>query len=337
MSPSPERKQRQPKLLGAGLATVLDTDDFGCWESMVASTLGHHRSELLMPARSFRAHFRVGRIGEFKVLHLQGRGRLRLIREQHGESVLWLPLQGLTEERINGQTWLAELGDGLLFQPGDAMDGQTSEQIEGLSILIPWELHRRPPTPGSPLFTAGPLQQRVLAKARALAAAAALQPPGAGHAADQFAESLREWAQQQELPPHWERITARRRRDTVEQARQWMGVHLQERFSVGELSLALGVSTRQLQYSFLEERGHSPMAEAKRLRLQRLRALLSDPSQDQRRVSELMVAAGLIGSGATSADYRKWCGETPNQTRLRRLARDRDPAEEAYSCPSADP
>ena len=108
-----------------------------------------------------------------------------------------------------------------------------------------------------------------------------------------------------------------------------MAARLPERFSLEDLSQAVGVSPRQLQYSFQEERGRSPLAEAKRLRLQRLRSLLLDPSHDQRRVTELMTAAGLIASGVTSADYRHWCGESPGQTRLRRLGRELDPADEA--------
>lgn len=308
---------------------MLHTDDFGCWENALASTLGHHRSELLSPARPFHAHFRMGRIGAITVLHLQGCGRLRLNREQREQSVLWLPLQGLTEERINGRTWLAEPGTGLLFQPGDVMEGQTSETMEGLSILIPSSLHRRPTRPGSPLLAAGPLHQRILASARALAAAVALQPAGAEHTADAFTEALREWTELQEQPKRRESITARRRRETVASARQWMAARLQEGFSMADLSQAIEVSPRQLQYSFLEEIGRSPMAEAKQLRLQRLRTLLLDPSQDQRRVTELMAAAGLVASGVTSADYRSWCGENPSQTRLRRLGRDADPANEA--------
>jgi AraC-like DNA-binding protein len=301
---------------------VLQTDDFGAWEAAVASTLGHHRSALLSPTTAFQVHFRLGRVGAFSVLHLQGRGRLRLNREQREQSVLWLPLRGITEERINGQTWQAEPGTGLLFQPGDAMEGETSETMEGLSILIPPGLHRRPSRPGSPLLATGPLHQRILASARALAAAAALQLAGAEHAADQLTEALREWMDRQDQPFRRERITARRRRDMVETARQWMASRLQDRFSLQDLSQAVGVSPRQLQYSFLAERGRSPMAEAKRLRLQRLRTLLLDPSQDQRRGGELMTAAGLIASGVTSADYRNWCGESPSQTRLRRLGRE---------------
>jgi hypothetical protein len=169
---------------------VLHTRDFGCWQAAVARILGQHRSELLSASNQFQAHFRVGRFGSYSVLHLQGRGRLRLNREQREHSVLWLLLRGITAERINGQSWLGEPGTGLLFQPGDAMECETSDTLEGLSILIPAELYRQPSRPVSPLLTAGPLHQRILASARALAVAAALQFAGAEIAADQLTEVL---------------------------------------------------------------------------------------------------------------------------------------------------
>lgn len=297
---------------------MLHTRDFGCWQAAVAKILGQHRSELLSASNQFQAHFRVGRVGSYSVLHLQGRGRLRLNREQREHSVLWLPLRGITAERINGQSWLAEPGTGLLFQPGDAMEGETSETLAGLSILIPAELYRQPSRPVSPLLAAGPLHQRILASARALAVAAALQFAGAEIAADQLTEVLREWTERQEQPLRRERITARRRRETVESARQWLATRLPERFSLQDLSRALTVSPRQLQYHFQQELGHSPMAEAKRLRLHRLRGLLLDRDRDNCSVAELMVASGLIASGVTSADYRRHFGESPRQTRNHR-------------------
>jgi AraC-like DNA-binding protein len=305
-------------LQGDGLATVLDTNDFGCWEAAVISTLGHHRSALLGAREAFQARFRTGRIGGYRVLHLQGRGRLRLSREQREDSVLWLPLRGMTRERVNGEPRLAEPGTGLLFHPGDVLEGETSDELEGISILIPPELHGRPGRAGSPLLAAGPLQREVVASARTLAAAAAEHPPGAEHAADRFTEALRSWRAWREQPDRRERITAFRRRTSVEQARDWLAPRLRERFSVEELSQAVGLSPRQLQYNFLQELGHSPMAEAKRLRLQRLRSLLLDPALDHRGVAELMEEAGLLASGVTAADYRRWCGESPRHTRQHR-------------------
>lgn len=305
------------QLQGPGLSTVLDTRDFGCWDAATASALGHHRSELVSASDPFEARFRVGELGGFGVLHLRGRGRLRLIREQRQQSVLWLPLRGMTQECVNGQTWLAEPGTGLLFHSGDSLEGDTSEEIEGVSILIPERLHVPSGTPVSPQLAEGPLQQRLLSSARRLAIAAAQRPAGAEHAAEPLQEALIAWTQSQRLPQPRERITARRRRELVESARQWMVPRLAERFSLLELSAALAVSPRQLQYSFQEELGRTPMAEAKRLRLQRLRTLLLDPEQACFSVAELMAASGLIASGVTSADYRRWCGESPSRTRRR--------------------
>lgn len=77
----------------------------------------------------------------------------------------------------------------------------------------------------------------------------------------------------------------------------------------------LAVSPRQLPNSFQAELGRSPMAEAKRLRLGHLRALLLDPAAHGCSVAELMEASALIASGVTSADDRRWCGESPSSTR----------------------
>jgi hypothetical protein len=127
-----------PPWLGApGLFTLLSSDDFGEWDAVVAGSLGHHRSRLLPGLGRFDALMRGGSIDEFQVLLIQGRGQAELVREQIGGGVLWLPLQGLTQEVINGVEYLAEPGQALLFQPGDAMQGTTSESMLGLSILIP--------------------------------------------------------------------------------------------------------------------------------------------------------------------------------------------------------
>lgn len=327
MLPPRHRPRFQGKLRGNGLATLVATDDFACWHAGVASTLGHHRSLLLSAAEPFAAQIRAGQLGGLTVLHLQGRGRLRLSREQLGHSVLWLPLQGLSQERINGQEWLAEPGSALLFQPGDAMEGDTSAELEGLSILIPEEHHPAVQRLSVPLLAAGVLEQRLLWLARQLAVAAAQRPPGAVHAADQFLDGLRELADQRQQSPQRERITSRRRRLTVEQAREWMALRLGERFGLLELSAALAISPRQLQYSFQQELGRSPMAEAKRLRLRQLRFLLRDPAQDGRSVAQLMAASGLLASGGTAAEYRHWCGESPRDTRQSRPSTHRQATE----------
>ncbi|MEB3361231.1 MAG: helix-turn-helix domain-containing protein, partial [Synechococcaceae cyanobacterium] len=189
----------------------------------------------------------------------------------------------------------------------------------GLSILLPDRLPELPqlnaPVEQVRRLSQGPRQQRILRSARHLAVAAALGQAGAEHAADALIQSLWDWMTSLGANATRERITARRRRELVEAARRWMDDRLDKRFSLEELSGALGLSPRQLQYSFRDELGRSPMEEAKRLRLQRLRSLLGDPAQDQRSVAELMVASGLVASGVTSADYRHFWGENPSTTR----------------------
>lgn len=313
----------QPRQLldAPGLRTVLHTRAFGQWESLVASTLGHHRSRLLPGSPPFEAQIRCGAVEEFQVLLLSGRGRLELQREQCGHGVLWIPLRGLTQEWINGVERVAEPGMALLFRPGDAMRGRTSDAITGLSILIP-EPCLRGEAPPSPLLDQGHASRQLIAAGLQLARAAAWEPGGSQHAAAALVEALHQWCHSPEAGRQGERLSAARRRRTVAEARLWMELHLADRFSIDDLSRAMGLSARTLQYGFQEELGRTPMAEARRLRLCRLRQLLQGADQDHRSIAELMQAAGLLACGGTAADYRRRWGETPRGTRRRRTMED---------------
>jgi AraC-like DNA-binding protein len=309
----------QPRQLldAPGLHPVLHTGAFGQWDNLVASTLGHHRSRLLPGSPPFEARIHSGAVEEFRVLLLRGCGRLELQREQCGHGVLWIPLQGLTQEWVNGVEWVAEPGMGLLFRPGDAMRGRTSDAITGLSILIP-EPCLRGATPPPPLLDQGHASRQLIAAGLQLARAAAWELGGSEHAAAALVEALHQWGHARDSGRGPEPITARRRRQAVAEARDWMGEHLADRFRIEELSRAMGLSVRTLQYGFQQELGRSPMAEARRLRHSRLRQLLLEAGQDHRSIAELMQAAGLLACGATAADYRRRWGESPRCTRRRR-------------------
>jgi len=302
------------------LQPLLHSHDFDQWEAVVSSSLGHHRSALLKGSPPFVAGMHGGRVEEFEVLHLQGSGRVQMLREQCGHGVLWLPLQGFTEEWINGKHYLAEPGMALLFRPGDAMRGLTSEQLTGVSILIP-EHHLQGLAAGSPLLHAGLAHRKLMAAGLQLAQTAAWEPQGSRQAAAALADALQQWGQPLDPSLQRERVTATRRRHSVAEACRWMEEHLAERFSIGELSQAMGLSIRTLQYCFQQELGCTPMAEAKRLRLRRLRQLLQNPHLAHRSIAELMAEAGLLACGVTSADYRRWCGESPRRTRTASASR----------------
>ena len=89
-------------------------------------------------------------------------------------------------------------------------------------------------------------------------------------------DALHQWEECGTPAEGGERLSAECRRRTVADACQWMERHLPERFSAAELSCAVHVSVRSLQYGSQEELGCTPMAHAKRLRLRRLRRSLQD-------------------------------------------------------------
>jgi transcriptional regulator GlxA family with amidase domain len=82
-----------------------------------------------------------------------------------------------------------------------------------------------------------------------------------------------------------------------------------------QVAQAVAVSTRTLQYAFTHEKGVSPMGEAKRLRLLRLRHLLHDPGFADYSIAELMTCSGLLAGGSTAGEYRRYFGESPRHSR----------------------
>jgi len=309
------------RLRGTGLAQVLSTSDFAEWEAATSCTLGHHRSRLLDPNEGFEAHYRLGSAGPLQVLHIRGRGRVELERTQQTGVVLWLPLLGSSQEQLNGTPMGAEPGMALLFRPGDEMLGRTSEDLEGISVLIPESLL---PGSGHPLLERGPRAREVIAQALALAEATALGQPGLEHGALALVEVLRIWQREQgESETHWrERLGAVRARTLVNEAIVWMESHLGEAFAVADLASELSTSVRSLQYAFQQELGHPPLAEARRQRLRLLRAHLLDPDQSRTPIGMLMAECGLLGGGSTARDYRSFWGELPRRTRQRLGKRD---------------
>ena len=203
---------------------------------------------------------------------------------------------------------------GLLFRPGDVMRGLTTESLSGVSIVVPAQ-HLEGLAGAAPLLRQGPRARQLIEAGWQLAAAAASQAVGASYAAASLVDALQQWGESLQGELARERISASRRRTTVAEACHWMNAHLAERFSVVELSQALHVSVRSLQYSFQTELGCTPMAEAKRLRLRRLRQLLLDPKLKDQSVAELMKQAGLLACGVTAAEYRRWGGSPPHRTR----------------------
>jgi hypothetical protein len=192
------------------LQDILNTHDFNAWEHITASTLGIHHSHLQSPSNQFSARYRCGAVDTFLLLHIQGTGQLELSREQQGHTVLWIPLRGTSEERINGQLFTAEPGQVLLFRPGDQMLGRTPMELEGISLLLP-------PTVGqggrpAPLLTLGGQQRGLVTEAVALLQAMDRGDPCRAITARQLLERIESLAS---APQH------QKPRQTLGQRRRW--------------------------------------------------------------------------------------------------------------------
>lgn len=307
----------KPTVQGKGFQALLKSQSFDQWEQVVGSALGEHRSRLLGSGHEFRASLRHAAIGSLPVLHINGQGAIELERVQGEQnSVLWLPLQGWSEERINGERLRAEPGEALLIRSADQLLGRTSHRVEGLSIQIATDLIQ----PGLPsLIGRGPQDQLLLAASRQLVGAVDAGPRGGALAAAAFLDALQIWQRYRndQLHGRHERITAVRRRQSIAVAQEWMQQHLDEPFEIADVAAGVGVSVRTLQYACQQELGQTPMALAKRLRLRSLRQALQDRDLATLSIAELMERQGLLACGTTAADYRRYCGESPRETRQR--------------------
>ena len=79
----------------------------------------------------------------------------------------------------------------------------------------------------------------------------------------------------------------------------------------------MSLSGCYLQHAASVEKGVSPMAEAKRLRLLKQRCLLQDPCYANYSIAELMTCSGLLAGGSTAGDYHRYFDESPRLSRQR--------------------
>lgn len=102
----------------------------------------------------------------------------------------------------------------------------------------------------------------------------------------------------------------------VTRAQLYIGAHLDDAMTVGDVAAAAGVAHRTLYKHFHDIRGTSPMRYARDCRFAGVReALLQASLQDS--VTTIAVQWGFCHLGRFSVEYRKRYGERPSET-LRR-------------------
>ncbi|MGR6468468.1 helix-turn-helix transcriptional regulator [Rhizobium sp. PAMB 3182] len=106
-------------------------------------------------------------------------------------------------------------------------------------------------------------------------------------------------------------------RGTVRRTISWLHEHLSEDFTIEDVARVAGVSMRGLQQAFKDEIGASPTNYVQKLRLQRVRQDLLDPSCPGT-VKEIAFKWGFRHLGYFASRYRTLYGESPSETRKKR-------------------
>jgi AraC-like DNA-binding protein len=298
--------------------------------------LGDHRSELLnsrdeQATLGFEAHLQVGHIGDIGVVAIEGAGRTRLDRHQApGHAVLWLPLSGWVRETVNGEEVLAEPGMAMLCRPGLHLLGESSARLRGVSLLVPSERlvamgFSPAPMASSPppvLIGSGPQARAVIDQALRLVALLGRSGSRGAWSAEEETEHLLEalltWEAAQSPSLH-DQPPPSRSAAVVAEAEAWMQAHLHQPLRVPDLARQLSLTPRSLQLAFQRELGCTPMQRLKRLRLQALHRLLERPELGAQPLQHLLAGVGLPGYGRTRAEFRDWCGSSPQELRHRAL------------------
>jgi AraC-like DNA-binding protein len=309
---------------------LLHTKDFSEWEARIALNLGAHQSNLRSRPDTFHACCHLAHVGPLQLLHLHGKGELELDRTQMGGGLLWVPLKGVTEERINGSVVQATKGQAILMRPLDHLYGLTSTEMKGISVILPIKflegIHSESNLsssgssrwPGNPLLRSdhGP-DQAVIKLTRQLSRAVARCDPSSTIFASQLLDQLEHSiiTSATSATSRQQSLGARRRWKVVRETTEWMKAHTKEPFRIGDVAAALNTPTRTIQKAFADELGRSPLAQAKLLRLHALRRSLQDPQQKNLRIATQMLSCGLPASGETAQAYRSYFGERPNETK----------------------
>lgn len=251
---------------------------------------------------------------------LEGRSSIRLHRHQApGQVVLWLPQSGWVEETVNGRPLLAEPDTAMLCLPGDELQGDTTAVLKGVSLLMPASLLGDPDCwHGCSLRLLAKTSESVTAIHMALEIVSTLRKgtDDVGQLVGALVDQLIFWRDRASEGSMEQAPGSVERGLLISKARCWIDAHLHQSFHIAELAAALHVSSRTLQYSFVEELGHSPLAEVRRVRFRMLRnKLLSAPAHES--IEVIFRCCGLIDTPVTRRHYRNWCGETPTQTRVR--------------------
>ncbi len=105
-----------------------------------------------------------------------------------------------------------------------------------------------------------------------------------------------------------------RRKQAVDQVRQFVSEHTLRTVTMTELCDLVHMSRRSLQYSFEDVLGTSPLKYLRNVRLNAVRREIQKGIGDDRTIASLAADFGFWHAAQFSADYKQLFGESPSQT-----------------------
>lgn len=119
-------------------------------------------------------------------------------------------------------------------------------------------------------------------------------------------------------PHNFSRFLDAEERDTapkhVRRVEEFIEANWMRPLNIEKLTALTGISARGIFKAFQRSRGYSPMAFAKRVRLQHARNMLGETDTEDTTVTATAYACGFANLGHFAKDYREMFGERPSET-----------------------
>lgn len=305
---------------------VFETNNYEEAKEFLAQTIGFHKSELIKPEKSFFSHFSHVNFYRSRILYLEWQGEQKLIRHQpENLYILYLPLRGFIEEEIDGKEYISHSQNAHIFTPEQFLKGRLDDKGKGLSVCINKEILEEEL---SKLLNTSLNKNLVFFPDINLT--------------DNFGKNLKDFIlfcyqsvqnsslflpqleqtlltgilqhQNHNYKPLFLQDKGELCDRQIKLAIDFMRINLQKPISLGDISKAVGVSSRSLQRKFVKYCNCSPIQFLHQIRLDALHQDLKNGITNYFGISDLMLKYQFNHFGRCSNYYKKRFGELPSDT-----------------------
>lgn len=116
---------------------VFETNNYEEAKEFLAQTIGFYKSELIKPENPFFSYFSHVNFYRSRMIYIEWKGEQKLIRNQpENLYILYLPLSGFIEEEIDGKEYVSASQNAHIFTPEQFLKGRLDAKGKGISICI---------------------------------------------------------------------------------------------------------------------------------------------------------------------------------------------------------